>query len=82
MIGKIQGKASLMTDIGILSHPGALSDGNDITIFCTSLLYTAWKWNLSASEIYNFGVQKALAGAGCAGLSKTVNLERPLHQQK
>ena len=55
-IGKIQGKASLMTDIGILSHPGALSDGNDITTFCTSLLDIAWKWNLFASGIYNFGV--------------------------
>ena len=52
-IGRIQGKVSLMTDIGILSHPGALSDENDITILCTSLLETAWKQNLSASEMYN-----------------------------
>ena len=41
--GRIQGKASLMTDIAILSIPGALSDGKDITTLCTLLLDTLQK---------------------------------------
>ncbi len=37
-IGRIQGRASLITDIETLSdpHAGALLDENDITIFCIS----------------------------------------------
>ena len=55
----------LMTDIGILSYPGALSDGNDITTLCTSLLDTAWKRNLSASVKYSCGVLENSGGRLC-----------------
>ena len=67
-IGRIQGKASLMTDIGILTYPGALSDGNDITTLCTSLLDTAWKRNLSASVKYSSGVLDNRGGRLCKSI--------------
>ena len=57
-----------MTDIGILSYPGALSDGNDITTLCTSLLDTAWKRNLSASGMYSYGVLGKRGGRLCKSI--------------
>ena len=58
-----------MTDIGILSYPGALSHGNDITTLCTSLLDTAWKRNLSASEMYSCGVLGTSRGRLCKSIN-------------
>ena len=57
-----------MTDIGILSYPGVLSDENDITILCTSLLETAWKRKLSASEMYNREVLVHSGGRLCKSI--------------
>ena len=48
-----------------------------------SLLDTEWKRNLSTSEMYSCGVLGNSGGSrGCANLSKVVNLQWPLHQQK
>ena len=47
----MQGSESLITDIVILSWPGALLDEKDIIILRILWVETVWNWNLSATMI-------------------------------
>ena len=61
-VGRILGRASLITNIGILSYPGALLDGKDITILRISWLETARNWNSS-----DLGMCSSQAGVDSGG---------------